>query len=252
MACDVMNPDDDYSNKKICIEKNYNKEVKDIKEKFRKKVKREKGKLTTFEERIYKVYEDHSYTNVQDLECKNSVKTIACKKQTAVKVSTRFLSTKLLINAKVSPASFCTPMDKTKKIYNQNKIINKSPYVLTTDTINASLMFIIIADKNCDLGERALREMMLKILLGNDIYEKLDTFNEYFEQVNKRNPHARKQVVLCEFENIDHGIICAITLIPKYITRFMGFCFKQIRSIRGCKKGQKILTLISTLVGFLL
>ena len=42
-------------------------------------------------------------------------------------------------------------------------------------------MFIIIADKNCNLGERALIEMMLKILLGNDIYEKLRTFDEYFE-----------------------------------------------------------------------
>ena len=94
-------------------------------------MKREKGKLTTFEERIDKVYEDGSYTNVQDLECTNSVKLIACKKQTKVKVSTRFLSSKLLINAKISLTifvydcidTFCTPSDKTKKIYNQNKII---------------------------------------------------------------------------------------------------------------------------------
>ena len=106
MSCDVINPDDDYSNKKVCIEEDYHREVEDIKEKFRKRVKREKDKLTTFEERIDKVYQDCTFTNVQDLKCTNSVKEIACEKQTTVKVSTGVLSTKLLINAKISLASF--------------------------------------------------------------------------------------------------------------------------------------------------
>lgn len=71
------------------------------------------------------------------------------------------------------------------------------------DTNSVSFMFIIIADQNCNVGERAMREIMLKILLEKDIYDRLDKSNEYFEQFNKRNPHARKQVGLYEFENIE-------------------------------------------------
>ena len=40
MACEVMNPDDDYSDRKIYIENDYYSEVEDITEKFSKKVKR--------------------------------------------------------------------------------------------------------------------------------------------------------------------------------------------------------------------
>ena len=57
-------------------------------------------------------------------------------------------------------------------------------------------MFIIIADKNCEAGERTMKEIMFKTLLENNIYERLDTSNEYFEQFNKRNPHVQKQAGL--------------------------------------------------------
>ena len=142
MACDVMNPDDDYSDRKIYIEIDYYSEVEDITENFSKKVKREKVKLISFKEGIDEMYKDCSYTNIQDLECVNSVKVIACKNQATVKVSTKFLSAKLLINAKIFLASFvydhidtfCTPSDETKKIYNQNKIIKVIPYLLMIDT----------------------------------------------------------------------------------------------------------------------
>ena len=61
-----------------------------------------------YEERLEEAYADKSYTFVQDLENEgvNSVKAIACKKQTTIKVSTRYISSKLLINAEISLASF--------------------------------------------------------------------------------------------------------------------------------------------------
>ena len=61
-----------------------------------------------YEERLEEAYADKSYTFVQDLENEgvNSVKAIACKKQTTIKVSTWYISSKLLINAKISLASF--------------------------------------------------------------------------------------------------------------------------------------------------
>ena len=44
MACDVMNPDNEYSIKKICMEEDYHREVEDVREKVGKKLgKRGKG-----------------------------------------------------------------------------------------------------------------------------------------------------------------------------------------------------------------
>ena len=61
-----------------------------------------------FENRLEEIYSDKFYTFAQDLENKgvNSVKTIACRKQIKIKVSTRFISSKLFIDAKISFASF--------------------------------------------------------------------------------------------------------------------------------------------------
>ena len=91
------------------------------------------------------------------------------KKQTTVKVSTRFISSKLLINAKISLASFiynCLdsfyfPNEETQKIYDEHKILKVLPYLLMTDTDSALLRSIVIADKTCDLGEREMREVLL-------------------------------------------------------------------------------------------
>ena len=85
------------------------------------------------------MHTDKSYSFVQDLkqESTNSVKSVACKKQTRVKASVLFISTKLLINAKMLVASFiydCIgtfffPSDMTHSFYNQNKILKVIPYL---------------------------------------------------------------------------------------------------------------------------
>ena len=79
-----------------------------------------------------------------------------------------------------------------------------------TDTDSGSLEFIIIAEDLCDCGERKMRDILLNIFLDNDIYKRLDLSNEYFEHFDKQNLAVRKQVSLYEFENIEHGIVCAI------------------------------------------
>ena len=75
-----------------------------------------------------------------------------------VRVSTRYISSKLLINTKISLASFlyeciytfCFPNEETSLIYAHHKIIKVLPYLLVTDTDSGSLRFIIIAENSCD------------------------------------------------------------------------------------------------------
>ena len=116
-------------------------EIKKVSEKFNRKVKGKgkRSKVLNYEERLEEAYSDKSYTSVQDLEAEgvSSVKAIACKKQTAVKVSTRYLFSKLLINSKISLGSFiydcidtfCFPEEKTLLVYGKYQIIKVLPYL---------------------------------------------------------------------------------------------------------------------------
>ena len=107
--------------------------------------------MLKYEDGVEEAYLDKSYTFVQDLEADdvNSVKAVACKKQTVVKVSTRYISSKLLINAEISLVSFiydCIdtfyfPDEKTLLLYGKYQIIKVLPYLLMTGTDLASLEY---------------------------------------------------------------------------------------------------------------
>ena len=157
-------------------------EIKRVSEKFNRKVKRKgkRSKVLNYKERLEEAYTNKSYTFVQDLEAEgvNSVKPIACKKQTVVKVSTRYLFSKLLINSEISLGSFiydcidtfCFSEERTLLVYGKYQIIQVLPYLLMTDTNSASLEFVVIAKDSCDCGEREMRDVLLRIFLENDIY----------------------------------------------------------------------------------
>ena len=226
--------------------------VQDLKQERSKAGRKKKGKnseRTKFEDRLEQAYTDKSYTFVQDLkqEGNNGIKALACKKQTRVKVSTRFISTKLLINAKMSLASFtydcidtfCFPNDTKHSFYNQNKVLKIIPYLLMADTDSASLMLVIILDKSRNLGVREMRKVMLKLFLETDIYYRIDSSHEFFEQFENRNKKVMKQVGLYEFENIEHGIICSINVNPKEYHELYGIMYETNKKQKGVQKGTK-------------
>ena len=111
-------------------------------------------KIINFEDHLEEAYSDKSYTFVYELENEGitSLRAVACKKQNYVKVSTRHISSNLLVNAKISLASFiynfidtfCFPNEDTSEIYARHKIIKILPYLLMTDTNSASLEFVVI------------------------------------------------------------------------------------------------------------
>ena len=132
------------------------KSKKSPKSSIKKGSKGKGNKVLNYVNRLQEAYTDKSYTFVQDLEKDgvNSVFAVACKRQNNVRVSTRYIAAKLLINAKISLASFlydcvdtfCFPNEKTQAIYARYKIIKVLPYLLMTDTDSGSLEFIIIAE----------------------------------------------------------------------------------------------------------
>lgn len=105
----------------------------------------------------------------------------------SARVSTRYIFSKHLTNAKISLASFiydcidtfCFPNDETKQIYAHHKIIKILPFLLMTDTDSVSLELIVIAKDSCDCGEWKMRDILLRIVLENDIQYRLDLSGEF-------------------------------------------------------------------------
>ena len=200
-------------------------------------------------EHLEEAYSNKAYTFVQDLEQKgvNSVKGIACKKQSTVKVSTRYISSKLLINPKMSLASFisncidmfCFPNEETSQIYAHHKIIKVLPYLLMTDTDSGSLEFKVIAEDSCDCGECEMRDILMKMFLVKGVHHRLDLSGEFFEQYGKRNELVCKQVSLYESENMEQGIICMICASPKEHFELYGIYYKTNKKHKGLHKGTK-------------
>ena len=169
-----------------------------------------------------------------------------------------FISSKLLINAEISLASFiydCIDTfyfsnEETQKIYNEYKILKVLPYLLMTDTDSILLQFIVIADKTRDLGEGETREVLLKLFQDKDIHKRLDLSSGFFEQFGKINESIRKQVGLYEFENIEHRTICAICANPTEYFELYGILCKVNKNIRELEKELREWILITMLTKF--
>ena len=85
-----------------------------------------------------------------------------------------------------------------------------------------------------------MRDILLRIFLDNNIQHRLDLSGECFAQFNKRNEAIRKQVGLWEFENVEHGMICAICVKPNEYFELCGIYYKtnkKHKSVRNDTKG---------------
>ena len=99
-----------------------------------------------------------------------------------------------------------------------------------------SLEFIVITEESCDCGEREMSDILLTIFLDNDIQHRLDLSGEFFAQFSKRNEAVHKQVGLYEFENVEHGIICAICINPKEYFEIYGIYYETNKKHKGVRK----------------
>ena len=142
----------------------------------RKKTKR-KMTITDYVDRMVKA---HEKTNVKSLiefdqEHSNSIKAVMVKQNPNVKVTTRFLSGKMLMFAKVSIKSFVYdiidvfmfPDETTKSIYEKYKIRKCYVYQCLTDTDSTSISFIFICDFECVVNELTAREIIFEVMIKN-------------------------------------------------------------------------------------
>lgn len=103
----------------------------------------------------------------------SSVKSIAVKGNTSIKCTTRFMSGKLLMFAKLSLKSFIYSLAELLSFPEENLIVSKIYekcgiekilcYHVLTDTDSTSIQFLIVSDPSSTYPECDVRDILLKL-----------------------------------------------------------------------------------------
>ena len=200
-----------------------------LKRKERKQRKRVKKDNLDF--RVDKMLKDRRTKTMIDFEYNGStsIKSLAIKKNTNVKVTSRFIKGKMLMFAKLSIRSFvydmidvfCFPNKEIQSIYDFYQIEKCFLYQNLTDTDSTSLLFLFICNLECVLPESKARKVIFECMIKSKILNRLDLSNEFWKQFNVYNVETKKQMGLFEIENIDNPNVCTIAVNPKeYFEKF--------------------------------
>ena len=210
-----LDKNDAFYDVKLSSLKQEQKEGLEAAKKLTEKKKKMKRK-TTLIDYFDRIDEAHQKTNVKSLiefddSHTNSIKAVIAKQNSNIKLTTRFLSGKMLMFAKVSIKSFVCdmidvfmfPNETTQSIYQKYKIEKCYLYQCLTDTDSTSLNFIFICGLGCTIDEIEARKVLFRVMISSKIFSRLDLSDEFWAQFNVQNKKLKKQVGLFEVENID-------------------------------------------------
>ena len=130
-----------------------------------------------------------------------SIKSFAVKKKNVIKATTRFMSGKLLMFAKLSLKSFTYTLTETlyfpnvivKEIYKKYQIEKIICYHLLTDTDSTSLQFIIISDPSSNFLESKLRDIIFEVIVKTKIYNTFDTSHPFLGKIRCKKTQEKEK-----------------------------------------------------------
>ena len=157
-----------------------------------------------------------------------SIKSFTVKKKGEIKVTTRFMSGKLLMLAKLSLKSFIYSLVETlyfpnatiKEIYKKYDIERILCYRVLTDTGSTSIQFIAISDPNSSYEESKMRDVLFEVIVKTDIYKRFDTSHPFWDNSNPRKPKRQKKLGLYEVERVDNPSYVTLAVNPKEYFEF--------------------------------
>ena len=199
--------------------------------KGQEKKQRKRIKKDDLDLRTEKLLKDRRVKTMIDFEynASNSIKSLAIKKNTNVKVTSRFIKGKMLMFAKLSIKSFvydmidvfCFPNTEIQSIYDFYQIEKCFLYQNLTDTDSTSLFFVFICNLQSTLPESKARKVIFECMTKSKILDRLDVSDEYWKQYNVYNANTKKQMGLFEIEHINNPNVCTIAVNPKeYLEKF--------------------------------
>ena len=151
---------------------------------------------------------------------------------------------KMLMFAKISIQSFnydltdvfMFPNAETKKIYDKYKIIQCNLVQNLTGTNSMFLTFIFICEPTCDVSEQDSRNIIFEVTVQNEILERLDVSDDFWQQFGVPNKALKKQVGFYEIKNLNKPNIITIAINPKeYFEKHINKSIKK--KYKGVKNG---------------
>ena len=131
-----------------------------------------------------------------------SVRSIAVKSDPVVKCTTRFMSGKLLMFAKLSLKSFIYSLVElfhfpeenpiVSDIYKKYQIEEIHCYQDLTDTDSTSIQFIIVSESERLFPECDIRDILFEIFSKTDICKRFDKSNEFWKKFNVHCPESTR------------------------------------------------------------
>ena len=175
-------------------------------ETFEKKQKRNKKKLKLidYSERKNEALKNQKFKSLIDFdeEYSSSIKSFVVEQSTKVNLTTRYLNGKMLMFSKVSIKTFVYnlidvfmfPNEEIQKIYAEFNIERCYLYQNLTDTDSISIFFVFICDLKCSIDERKTRDIIFKVMIKRNIFERLDLSDDFWDQFGVQNKKLKKQV----------------------------------------------------------
>ena len=243
-----LNKNDPFYDIKLSTLKQEQNEGLESAKKFSEKKKKLKRK-NTIVDYFDRIEEAQQNTNIKsliefDYSHSNSIKAVIAKQNTNIKPTTRFLSGKMLMFAKVSIKSFVCdiidvfmfPDETIQSIYRKFNIEKCFLYQCLTDTDSTSLNFIFICNLNCVVDEINSRKIIFEVLISSKLIDRLDLSDDFWSDFNVQNKKLKKQVGLFEIESINSPNIITIAINPKeYREEFDNL--SNNKKHKGIKKG---------------
>ena len=129
-----------------------------------------------------------------------SVKSFAFKKKNFLYATTRFLSGKLLMFAKLSLKSFIYslteilsfPSSFAKEIYKKYQIDRILCYHILTDTDSTSMQFVILSDPSSNFPECDVRDIIFEVIVKTEILKRFDTLTLFGKTLTHKRLKYKK------------------------------------------------------------
>ena len=155
----------------------------------------------------------------------SSIKQIAVKTNTRIKCTTRFMSGKLLMFAKLSLKSFIYSLaellafsegnETVEKIYRKYEIEIIFCYHILTDTESTSLNFLIISHIGSTFPKSKVGDILFEIFSSTEIRKRFDKSDKFWEQFGVHKPENQKDLGLYEVESINDPCLVTLATNPK-------------------------------------
>ena len=178
----------------------------------------------------------------------SSVKSISVKNETNTKCTTRFMSGKLLMFAKISLKSFIysivellySPEENpiVATIYEKYDIEKIYCYHILTDTDSTSIKFVIVSNADSTYPESKIRNIWFEIFFKTELNERFNKSDDFWSRLNVQRPQDKKVLGLYKVEHVNDPCYVTLAVNPKEYFEFFT-SEKMNKKHKGIKKGSE-------------